>query len=383
MDKKKEILFNLNNFLLSTSIVLDYVNNEKKATKLGHLKRVSYVALSLGVILKLDNKQLSDLCSYSLCSSLALNQASDNKTLCELSNEYVKDFPFIQKQKDILLYQKEHFDGSGIFGLKNEQTPLFSQIIFFATSLDEEFDLSSFDPVKKEKILNYIKSNENKLFSKQIVDSFFKINESINFWLDLENESDILLFIYTLLEDFSQALKFEELLKIAKNFLKLAEPQSKLIEYVGKISDFYALEYKDKITLQIAAGFCKIGKLIVPNDILQKIEPLDIYEKEQIRTYPYYTKKVLSNIMGFNDIVSWAMKVQERLDASGYIFGFENKSLSFKDRVLINANVYDALLQEKAYRKAYSKEEAIKIMKNESSKLDISITNDMAIIFKI
>ncbi len=64
--------------------------------------------------------------------------------------------------------------------------------------------------------------------------------------------------------------------------------------------------------------------------------------------------------MGFNDIVSWAMKVQERLDASGYIFGFENKSLSFKDRVLINANVYDALLQEKAYRKAYSKEEANK-----------------------
>lgn len=383
MDKKREILFNLNNFLLSTSIVLDYVNNEKKATQLGHLKRVSYIALSLGVILKLDNKQLSDLCSYSLCSSLALNQSSDNKSLCELSNEYVKDFPFIQEQKDILLYQKEHFDGSGTFGLKNERIPLFSQIIFFATSLDEEFDLSSFDPAKKEKILNYVKLNENILFSKQIVDSFFKLNESINFWLDLQSESDILLFIYTLLEDFSQALEFEQLLKIAKIFLKLAEPQSKLIEYVGKISDFYALEYKDKIILQIAAGFCKIGKLVVPNDILQKIEPLDIYEKEQIRTYPYYTKKVLSNIMGFNDIVSWAMKVQERLDASGYIFGFENKSLSFKDRVLINANVYDALLQEKAYRKAYSKEEAIKIMKNESSKLDISITNDIAIIFKI
>ncbi|WP_419777522.1 HD-GYP domain-containing protein [Malaciobacter marinus] len=383
MDKKREILFNLNNFLLSTSIVLDYVNNEKKATQLGHLKRVSYIALSLGVILKLDNKQLSDLCSYSLCSSLALNQSSDNKSLCELSNEYVKDFPFIQEQKDILLYQKEHFDGSGTFGLKNEQIPLFSQIIFFATSLDEEFDLSNFNPAKKEKILNYVKLNENILFSKQIVDSFFKLNESINFWLDLQSESDILLFIYTLLEDFSQALEFEQLLKIAKIFLKLAEPQSKLIEYVGKISDFYALEYKDKITLQIAAGFCKIGKLVVPNDILQKIEPLDIYEKEQIRIYPYYTKKVLSNIMGFNDIVSWAMKVQERLDASGYIFGFENKSLSFKDRVLINANVYDALLQKKAYRKAYSKEEAIKIMKNESSKLDISITNDMAVIFKI
>ncbi|AXH09034.1 hypothetical protein CP960_07930 [Malaciobacter halophilus] len=381
MNKKRELVFNLNNFLISTSTVLDYVQKQKKATSLGHLKRATYVALSLGIVLKLTNRQLSDLCSYTLCSNLALNQSTDNKSLCELSNELVKQFPFLDKYEDILLYEKEHYDGTGIFGLKNEQIPLFSQIIFFATTLDEEFDLLNFSSLKKEQILNYIKQNEEVLFSKQLVEAFFEVSKSLNFWLDLQSNEDILLFIYTLLEDFSAPLEFEKILEISRVFAYIQNPKSNLITHVASLCKYYNFEHKDNITLQIAAGFCNLGKLTVSRELLDKVEPLNTYEMEQIHTYPYYTKKVLSNIMGFNDISSWAIKVQERLDASGYIFGFDGTNLSFKDRILINLNVFDALLQEKPYRKAYSKDDAIKIMKAEDKKLDLSITNDISLVF--
>lgn len=381
MNKKRELVFNLNNFLISTSTVLDYVQKQKKATSLGHLKRATYVALSLGIVLKLTNRQLSDLCSYTLCSNLALNQSTDNKSLCELSNELVKQFPFLDKYEDILLYEKEHYDGTGIFGLKNEQIPLFSQIIFFATTLDEEFDLLNFSSLKKEQILNYIKQNEEVLFSKQLVEAFFEVSKSLNFWLDLQSNEDILLFIYTLLEDFSAPLEFEKILEISRVFAYIQNPKSNLITHVASLCKYYSFEHKDNITLQIAAGFCNLGKLTVSRELLDKVEPLNTYEMEQIHTYPYYTKKVLSNIMGFNDISSWAIKVQERLDASGYIFGFDGTNLSFKDRILINLNVFDALLQEKPYRKAYSKDDAIKIMKAEDKKLDLSITNDISLVF--
>lgn len=381
MNKKRELVFNLNNFLISTSTVLDYVQKQKKATSLGHLKRATYVALSLGIVLKLTNRQLSDLCSYTLCSNLALNQSTDNKSLCELSNELVKQFPFLDKYEDILLYEKEHYDGTGIFGLKNEQIPLFSQIIFFATTLDEEFDLLNFSSLKKEQILNYIKQNEEVLFSKQLVEAFFEVSKSLNFWLDLQSNEDILLFIYTLLEDFSAPLEFEKILEISRVFAYIQNPKSNLITHVASLCKYYNFEHKDNITLQIAAGFCNLGKLTVSRELLDKVEPLNTYEMEQIHTYPYYTKKVLSNIMGFNDISSWAIKVQERLDASGYIFGFDGTNLSFKDRILINLNVFDALLQEKPYRKVYSKDDAIKIMKAEDKKLDLSITNDISLVF--
>jgi HD-GYP domain-containing protein (c-di-GMP phosphodiesterase class II) len=103
-----------------------------------------------------------------------------------------------------------------------------------------------------------------------------------------------------------------------------------------------------------------------------------------IKAYPYYTKKILTNIMGFNDIASWAIKVQERPDGSGYCFGFDGKNLSLKDRLLATLNSYDSLTLEKPYRKAYSHDEAIKILKTEANekKYDLAIVEDLDRVLK-
>ncbi len=80
---------------------------------------------------------------------------------------------------------------------------------------------------------------------------------------------------------------------------------------------------------------------------------------------------MLSPIMGFADITSWAIKVQERLDGSGYIYGLEAKDLAFKDRVLTVISAYNALREKKEYRNSFSHEEAIEILKNTSKYLQI------------
>ncbi|WP_164968137.1 HD-GYP domain-containing protein [Arcobacter sp. CECT 8986] len=379
MDKKRQLLFNSNNFLLATSLCFDYVLKNQKKIPLGYLKRVTYISLNIALKLGFSSKELADLCSYCLSSNIALNISEDEKTLCENSSKIVENFEFLTKQQDVLLYQKEHFDGTGLFNKVGEEIPLFSQIIFLSTKLNEKFDFSTFDEEIKQQAIFFVKDNKNTLFSSKIVDTFLELCTSTSFWLDLEDENDILMFIYNTLEDFTAPMDFENILKITRSISKIENSNSKLVEYIDSMSEYYGFDHKDKYTLKIAGSLCKIGKLIIKKELLEKKEPLNKNEIEKIKTYPYYTKKILSNIIGFNDIMQWAIKIQERLDASGYIYSLDAKSLSLKDRLLINLAIYDALTQDKTYRNKYTHKEAIDIMLNESKsgKIDESIVKNI------
>ena len=384
MDKKKQMNFNLNNFLLATSIALDFVSKYKYKISLGHAKRVSFMALSIGVKMNLNPEELSDLCSYCLLSSVGLNQADTDKEFCEISNEFVKDFPFLTQQNNILKYQKERFDGSGIFALKGEDIPLFSQIIFLVKTLDVMYDFGKEDVKNRFDAIEFVKNKLDTDFSRQVIEKFFECVREVSFWQDMLNEQDTTMFIYSSLHDFTNALDFEDILKITTNFHKIENPQSKLIELSSLMCEFYEFEHKDKYTFLIASSLCNIGKLTLNKDILEKIADLDIYEIEKIKTYPYYTKKILNNIIGFSDINSWASKVQERLDSSGYILALEAKDLNLKDRLLQSLSAYNALRQNRAYRDCFSHGEAIEILEFEASenRFDLAIIEDINKILK-
>ena len=211
MDKKKQMQFNLNNFLLSTSIALDFVSKYRYKISLGHSKRVAYIALNIGIKMDLGPEELSDLCAYSLLSSIGLNQSRDDKEFCEISNECAKEFIFLNQMENTLLYQKEKIDGSGIFGLKNEEIPLFSQIIFLAKTLDVMYDFGKENIKNRFDAIEFVKDKLDIYFSRQIIEKFFECVKDVSFWQDMLNEQDTMMFIYTSLHDFTKALDFEDI----------------------------------------------------------------------------------------------------------------------------------------------------------------------------
>ncbi len=379
MDKKKQIQFNLNNFLLATSIALDFVSKYKYKISLGHSKRVAYIALNIGIKMDLTPEELSDLCAYSLVSSIGLTQSFNDKEFCEISNESVRFFPFLTGKENILLYQKEKIDGSGIFGLKNDEIPFFSQIISLAKTLDVMYDFGKENIKNRFDAIEFVKDKLDIHFSRQIIEKFFECVREVSFWQDMLNEQDTMMFIYASLHDFTKPLDFEDILKITTIFHKIENPQSRLIELSNIMCEFYEFEHKDKQTFLIASSLCNIGKLTLGKELLEKVDELDIYEIEKIKTFPYYTKKVLQNIIGFADISSWAVKVQERIDGSGYISGLSAKDLNFKDRLLQSLNAYDSLRQNRVYRDAFNHNEAIEILEFEASenRFDIAIIKNL------
>ncbi|MCT7485421.1 hypothetical protein N5T98_09155 [Aliarcobacter cryaerophilus] len=328
MDKKRQMVFNLNNFLLAFSEVLNS-------------KKVAYIALNLGIKFGFDNKKLADLCSCALIFCLEKNS--------------LKEFDFLDSS---------HLEDN-----------TFQEIINFSTLICENFDFSKNSINQRVDALEFVKNNQ-KNFSKELIENFFEISKNLTFWLDLENESEIVIFIYSNLEDFTKALDFEDILKMTKVFHKLQNPKSNILDSALKVTDFFEFEYKDKQIFLIATSLQNIGKLYISKDILEKKEPLTLEEKEIIKSYPYYTKKVINSIMGFSDISSLSFKAQERLDRSG-IFNLSSKDLSFKDRLIICLIIYSALREQKAYREAFSHQKAIEIMQDmaNNKKIDESIVD--------
>lgn len=328
MDKKRQMVFNLNNFLLAFSEVLNS-------------KKVAYIALNLGIKFGFDNKKLADLCSCALIFCLEKNS--------------LKEFDFL--------------DSSHL------EDKTFQEIIKFSTLICENFDFSKNSINQRVDAIDFTKNNQKK-FSKELIENFFEISKNLTFWLDLENESEIVIFIYSNLEDFTKALDFEDILKMTKVFHKLENPKSNILDSALKVSDFFEFEHKDKQIFLIATSLQNIGKLYISKDILEKKEPLNLEEKEIIKSYPYYTKKLINSIMGFSDICSLSFKAQERLDGSG-IFNLSSKDLSFKDRLIICLIIYSALIEKKVYREAFSHQKAIEIMQEmaKNKKIDESIVD--------
>jgi putative nucleotidyltransferase with HDIG domain len=106
-----------------------------------------------------------------------------------------------------------------------------------------------------------------------------------------------------------------------------------------------------------------IGKLSVPNAVLQKPGPLDDEEFAVIKQHPERGSELLNELGGFDATVRrLVLDHHERLDGSGYPRGLDGSSLDLTTRILAIADVYDALISPRAYRGAWTRGQALALL---------------------
>jgi HD-GYP domain-containing protein (c-di-GMP phosphodiesterase class II) len=108
-----------------------------------------------------------------------------------------------------------------------------------------------------------------------------------------------------------------------------------------------------------------LGKLTVPNSILDKPSPLTAAEWEVMRMHSYYTERILEHIRGFEWLAFAAASHHERLDGSGYCRGLRGTQVPEYSRVLAVADVFDALSTRRPYRPALAPEQVLEIMERD------------------
>jgi HD-GYP domain-containing protein (c-di-GMP phosphodiesterase class II) len=116
-------------------------------------------------------------------------------------------------------------------------------------------------------------------------------------------------------------------------------------------------------TIGIAGLLHDLGKAGISNQILDKPKWLTGPEYEQAKKHIYYTQKIVEYAQGlFAETKEWIDQHHERLDGSGYPNRLKGDQLGKEVRILATADVYDALISDRPYRKGLDPLAAVRFM---------------------
>ena len=109
-----------------------------------------------------------------------------------------------------------------------------------------------------------------------------------------------------------------------------------------------------------------VGKLAVPNEILQKPGALTDDEFDVIKQHPEVGAELVRELGFSAQVAKLVMDHHERLDGSGYPRGLGAPDLDIETRIMAVCDVFDALLSERVYRDAWSLEDALDLITREA-----------------
>lgn len=119
------------------------------------------------------------------------------------------------------------------------------------------------------------------------------------------------------------------------------------------------MSHKEFINIQRGALTHDIGKMGIPDNILNKPGPLTVEEKKIMDAHPVLAYKMLSHIPFLRDSLDIPYCHHEKVDGSGYPRGLKGEAIPIAARLFSLADVYDALTSDRPYRKAWTKERAL------------------------
>ena len=143
-----------------------------------------------------------------------------------------------------------------------------------------------------------------------------------------------------------------------------------LLEYLVQKTDKYELSPDECHMIATASAFHDIGKIGIDEKILNKPGKLTPEEFEQIKQHTLIGASMLDKMDRYKDepLIKIAYQIcrwhHERYDGRGYPDGLFGEEIPISAQIVSIADVYDALISERAYKKAFSHEKALEMIVN-------------------
>lgn len=372
---KRQLSVNLDNLLLSLSDVIDLVN----PLIAQHQHRTAFIALEVAKNANLKPEiteniftaaLLHDIGAITVEEKIAVhNFEAVNEIIHTIRGEVLlEQIPWLRKISKIVRNHHRNWN-DWEEGIENPVV-FSSQIVLLSDYVERLIDRNKYILYQSKDILETIKKLADTVLNKKIIAYFVDLSKREDFWLDLVSPR-----LYSLLlnngpfrniqiglEDISLISNlYRDLIDFKSRFT--ATHTSGVSECAVKLSELFGLAELDIKSMRIAGNFHDIGKLIIPNSILEKPGKLTVDEYAIIRCHTYYTFSTLDSIGGLQQIAEWAAYHHEKLDGSGYPFHYANEEIGTGSRIMTVADIFTAISEDRPYRKGMDKDEIYKIIK--------------------
>jgi len=127
----------------------------------------------------------------------------------------------------------------------------------------------------------------------------------------------------------------------------------RVVRYTQTIGSVFKLPVSDMEKLEVASILHDIGKIGISDQILLKPGKLTDDEYCLMKQHPIIGDRILQPIDSLKEVRTWVYQHHERHDGLGYPEGIQGNQVEFQAKILIVAEVFDALATERAYKKAW------------------------------
>ncbi len=139
----------------------------------------------------------------------------------------------------------------------------------------------------------------------------------------------------------------------------------RLSKYAVALGQRIGLAEDQLVALQRGGIVHDLGKVGVPDYVLQKPGPLNAEEWVLMKKHPGIGERICQPLRSFGLVLPIIRHHHEKIDGSGYPDGLKNGSIPLTGRILAAVDVYDALTTDRPYRAALAPELAFEIMEGE------------------
>lgn len=142
----------------------------------------------------------------------------------------------------------------------------------------------------------------------------------------------------------------------------------RVVLYADVLAQRCGISEEERASLRLAALLHDVGKIGIPNRILTKPGPLTADEREVIQRHPQMGYEILEPLDEDENVRKWVYQHHERWDGRGYPNGLRGEEVALPGRILVLAEVYDALAEPRSYKGAWEVAKIVSLLREQAGR---------------
>jgi len=366
---------NLTQLVHMLSDMLDLVGVDD----LHHGKRVAYMCLETGRKLGFDQAQMEDLYHAALLHDCGVSSTSTHSRIlkeldwagshehCVRGSKLLEDQPLFNQLAPIIMLHHTHaLDLDSSFP---EWIATSANLIHMCDRADALMQQVSNKPwlAVRNSIRDRLIHYRTSWFMPELLDAFLAVSRPESFWLRMQSQHLGMYMAERELADNNKLVSTEQLFHVAQLAAEVVDTKSHFTachslgvsRFSSHLAQLAGFESEVCWHLEIAGLLHDIGKMRVPDGILEKPASLSFPERAVMLGHSFESYQILHHIHGFEDISRWGAYHHETLNGEGYPFNLTAADLDTPSRIVAIADIFQALTQERPYRPAKEPEAVI------------------------